>query len=187
MKIHRATTALSLLLFASVGLARQDKPASAAPSAQDKAARPSPPAKASCSLGDGATTTVDYSSPRAKGRKIFGGLVPYGEVWRLGANEATTLVTTSEVTVGGTKVPAGSYTLFAVPNADNWKLVISKKTGEWGTKYAGPDSDLARVDMKTSTLPSPMENFTITFDKTGSGCTLRVEWEKTRASVDITK
>ena len=184
MKIRSAAT--GLLLFASLTFAQQDNPASPA-AAQDKAARPSPPAKATCSLGDGATVTVDYSSPRAKGRKIFGGLVPYGEVWRLGANEATTFVVSSGVTVGGTRVPAGSYTLFAVPNADKWTLVISKKTGEWGTKYAGLDSDLARVDMKTSTLPSPMENFTITFDKTGPGCTMRVEWEKARASVDITK
>jgi hypothetical protein len=185
MKIRMFTTALSLLLFASIGLAQQDKPAMGG--AQDKAARPSPAANASCSLGDGATIKVDYSSPRAKGRKIFGGLVPYGEVWRLGANEATTFVTSADVTVGGTKLPAGSYTLFAVPNADGWKLVISKKTGEWGTKYAGPESDLARVDMKTSTLPSSLENFTITFDKTGPGCTMRAEWEKTRASVEITK
>ncbi|HEX3543948.1 MAG TPA: DUF2911 domain-containing protein [Candidatus Acidoferrum sp.] len=187
MKTRTAVTCLSLLLFASLGFAQQDKPASAAPSAQDKAARPSPPAKASCSLGDGASVTVDYSSPRAKGRKIYGGLVPYGDVWRLGANEATTFVPSSDVTVGGTKVPAGSYTLFAIPNQDKWTLIISKKTGEWGTKYAGADSDLARVDMKTSTLPSTMENFTITFDNSGSGCTMRVEWEKTRASVDITK
>jgi hypothetical protein len=184
MKIRIVATCLSLLLCASLSFA-QDKPAT--PSAQDKAARPSPPAKASCSLGDGATITVDYSSPRAKGRKIFGGLVPYGEVWRLGANEATTFVTTSDVTVGSTKVPAGSYTLFAVPNPDKWTLIISKKTGEWGTKYAGPEFDLARVDMKVPTPPAPVENFTIAFDKTGSGCTMRVEWEKTRASLDITK
>jgi Protein of unknown function (DUF2911) len=187
MKTRIAVTCLSLLLFASLSFAQQVKSASAAPSAQEKAARPSPPAKASCSLGDGATVTVDYSSPRAKGRKIYGGLVPYGDVWRLGANEATTFAPSSDVTVGGTKVPAGSYTLFAIPNQDKWTLIISKKTGEWGTKYAGSDSDLARVDMKTSTLPLPVENFTITFDKSGSGCTMRVEWEKTRASVDITK
>lgn len=185
MKIRTVTTALSLLFFASVGMAQQDKPAMGG--AQDKSTRPSPAAKASCSLGDGATVNVDYSSPRAKGRKIFGGLVPYGEVWRLGANEATTFVTSANVMVGGTKVPAGSYTLFAVPNASKWSLVISKKTGEWGTAYAGPQSDLARVDMKTSTLSAPMENFTITFDKSGSGCTMRAEWEKTRASVEITK
>jgi hypothetical protein len=138
-------------------------------------------------MGDGATITVDYSSPRAKGRKIFGGLVPYGEVWRLGANEATTFVTTSAVTVGGTQVPAGSYTLFAVPNADKWTLVISKKTGEWGVPYPGADSDLARVDMKTAKLPAAAENFTIAFDKAGAGCTLRAEWENTRATIDITK
>jgi hypothetical protein len=165
----------SLLLLASATFAQQDK-----------SSRPSPPAKASCSVGD-ATINVDYSSPRAKGRKIFGGLVPYGEVWRLGANEATTFVTSSDVTVGGKKVAAGSYTLFAVPNADKWTLVISKKTGEWGVPYPGADSDLARVDMKASKLPSPAENFSIAFDKTGSGCTMRVEWENTRAAVDITK
>ncbi len=170
-----ATCSLSLLLFASMTFA------------QDKAARPSPPAKASCSIDGGATITVDYSSPRVKGRKVFGGLVPYGEVWRLGANEATTFVTTADVTVGGTKVPAGSYTLFAVPNADKWSLVISKKTGEWGVPYPGADSDFARVDMKASKLPSAAENFTIAFDKTAAGCTLRAEWETSRASVDITK
>src|SRR6202171_969978 len=121
---------------------------------QDKSSRPSPPAKAECKLPDGKTITVDYSSPRAKGRKIFGGLVPYGEIWRAGANEATTFVTTSDITVGGKAVPAGSYTIFAIPNKDKWSLVISKKTGEWGTAYPGPSEDLARIDMKVSALPS---------------------------------
>ena len=153
----------------------------------DKASRPSPPAKASCALADGKTVTVDYSSPRAKGRKIFGGLVPYGEVWRAGANEATTFVTTADLMVGGTHVAAGSYTIFAIPNKDKWALVISKKTGEWGTAYPGPSEDLARIDMKASTLPSTVENFTIAFDKTASGCTLHMDWETTRASVDISK
>jgi hypothetical protein len=175
MKTRFISTALGLLLFATLATAQQDK-----------AARPSPPAKATCSAGD-ATITVDYSSPRAKGRKVFGGIVPYGQEWRLGANEATTFVTSAAVTVGGTKVPAGNYTLFAVPAEDKWTLVISKKTGEWGVPYPGKDSDFARVDMKASKLPSPMENFTISFDKAGSGCTLRAEWENTRASVEITK
>jgi Protein of unknown function (DUF2911) len=154
---------------------------------QDKSKRPSPPASASCDLGSGKSITVDYSSPRAKGRKIFGGVVPYGEVWRAGANEATTFVSTTDAMVGGTHVPAGSYTLFAVPNKDKWTLIISKKTGEWGTSYAGPDMDLARVDMKASSTSAPVENFTIAFDKSGGGCTLRMEWESTRASVDVMK
>ena len=153
----------------------------------DKASRPSPAAKASCALADGKSITVDYSSPRAKGRKIYGGLVPYGEVWRAGANEATTFVTTADVMVGGTHVPSGGYTIFAIPNKDKWTLVISKKTGEWGTAYPGASEDLARIDMKASALPSPVENFTIAFDKTGSGCTMRMDWETTRASVDISK
>jgi hypothetical protein len=128
---------------------------------------------------------IDYSSPRMKGRKIFGDLVPYGQVWRAGANEATTFVTDTDINVGGTAVPAGSYTIFAVPNADKWQLVISKKTGEWGTAYPGPSNDLARIDMKVSKLSSPMENFTIAFDHASSGCTLSMSWENTKASVDV--
>src|SRR5436853_7394797 len=88
--------------------------------AQDKAKRPSPPAQAQCKFSDGKTITVDYSSPRMKGRKIFGGLVPYGEVWRTGANDATTFVTTANLSVDGKDVPAGNYTIFTVPEQDKW-------------------------------------------------------------------
>jgi Protein of unknown function (DUF2911) len=147
--------------------------------------KPSPPANADCQLSNGKSVKIAYSSPRMKGRKIFGGLVPYGQVWRAGANESTTFVTDTDITVGGTAVPAGSYTIFAVPNADKWQLVISKKTGEWGTAYPGPSNDLARIDMKVSPLSSPMENFTISFDKGASGCTLSMSWENTKASVDV--
>jgi hypothetical protein len=154
---------------------------------QDKSSRPSPPAKAECKLAGGKTLTVDYSSPRAKGRKIYGELVPYGKVWRAGANEATTFVTDADLTVGGTSVPAGSYTIFVVPEADKWTLVISKKTGEWGTAYPGPSEDLARINMKASKLPAAVENFLIAFDSTGSECALHMDWEMTRASVEIAK
>src|SRR5258708_703431 len=84
--------------------------------AKEKKSRPSPPAKAECKLPDGKAITIDYSSPRAKGRKIFGDLVPYGQVWRAGANEATTFVTTSDITVGGKAVPPGKYPMFAIPS-----------------------------------------------------------------------
>jgi hypothetical protein len=171
-----AVGGLTLGLMAALGSAQMDK-----------ASRPSPAAKASCALGEGKTITVDYSSPRAKGRKIYGGLVPYGEVWRAGANEATTFVTTTDLMVGGNHVLAGNYTIFTIPNKDKWTLIISKKTGEWGIPYPGADQDLVRVDMKTSTLPSTVENFTIAFDKSAGGCTLRIDWEKTRASVEIMK
>ncbi|MBV8515198.1 MAG: DUF2911 domain-containing protein [Acidobacteria bacterium] len=153
--------------------------------AQDKASRPSPAANAECQLSGGKSVKITYSSPRMKGRKIFGALVPYGQVWRAGANESTTFVTDTDLNVGGTNVPAGSYTIFAVPNADKWQLVISKKTGEWGTAYPGPSNDLARIDMKVSPLSSPMENFNISFDPAGSACTLSMTWETTKASVDV--
>ena len=154
---------------------------------EDKSKRPSPPATATLDLGGGKSITIDYSSPRAKGRKLGTDIAPFGQVWRVGANEATTFVPTADVIVGGAAVPAGNYTLFAIPDKDKWTLIISKTTGEWGTKYSGASADLARVDMKVSTLPSFVENFTISFDKTPTGGTLNLDWENTRASVPIVK
>jgi hypothetical protein len=153
--------------------------------AQMGGGKPSPAASASCDLGGGKTIKTDYSSPRMRGRKIYGGLVPFGEVWRAGANEATTFVTSADVAVGGKIVPAGSYTIFTVPAADKWTLIINKKTGEWGIPYKYESDELGRVDMKVSSLPAPLENFTIAYNKSASGCTLRLDWETTRASVDI--
>ncbi|HZC23091.1 MAG TPA: DUF2911 domain-containing protein [Candidatus Binatia bacterium] len=147
--------------------------------------KPSPPASASCDLGAGKSIKTDYSSPRMKGRKIFGDLVPYDKVWRTGANEATTFVTSSDVVVGGKNVPAGSYTLFTVPSANKWTLIINKKTGEWGIPYKYESDELARIDMKVSKVSSPVENFTINYEKAGNSCTLQIEWDTTRASVDI--
>lgn len=148
-------------------------------------ARPSPAASATCDLGGGKTVKTAYSSPRVKGRKIYGELVPFGEVWRTGANEATTFVPSADVAVGGKAVPAGNYTIFTVPSADKWTLIINKKTGEWGIPYKYESDELARVDMKVSKLPSPVENFTISYDKSDGKCTMRIDWETTRASVDI--
>lgn len=173
--LNGAALILALAIAAIPGLAQRDK-----------STRPSPPAKAECALAGGKTITVDYSSPRAKGRKIYGGLVPFGEVWRAGANEATTFVTTADLTVGGKAVPAGSYTIFTLPTADKWTLIISKKTGEWGIPYPGEAGELVRVEMKVSKLPAPLENFTISFDKASAGCTMNLDWETTRASVAIT-
>jgi len=152
---------------------------------QDKSKRPSPPAKAECKFADGKSITVDYSSPRMKGRQIYGGLVPYGQVWRTGANEATTFVPNTNVTVGGKEVPAGSYTIFTIPTADKWTLIISKKTGEWGIPYPGEANDFARVEMTASKLPAPVENFTISFEEKGSNCTMHLDWETTRTSIAI--
>jgi hypothetical protein len=147
----------------------------------------SPPAKADCKFADGKTIHIDYSSPRMKGRKIFGDLVPFGEPWRAGANEATTFVIDADSNVGGKTVPAGAYTLFALPTATAWTLIISKQTGEWGVPYPGESYDFARVPMKLSKLDSPMENFMIALDQGGATCTLRLAWESTQASVQISE
>lgn len=150
---------------------------------QDKSKRPSPPASTQCKLPDGKTINVDYSSPRANGRKIFGGLVPYGEVWRTGANEATTFVTSANLSVEGKDVPAGSYTIFTVPEQDKWTLIINKHTGEWGIPYKYESEELARVSMKVSTTSGPVEDFTISYAQGGNTCTLQLTWENTQASV----
>ena len=174
MKKRIALSTLVTILFTTAALAQMG------------GGKPSPAASATCDLGGGKTIKTDYSSPRMKGRKIYGGLVPFGEVWRTGANEATTFVTSSDVAVGGKTVPAGSYTIFTVPNADKWTLIINKKTGEWGIPYKYESDELARVDMKVSKLLAPVEDFTIAYDKSAGGCTLRIDWETTRASVDVT-
>jgi len=146
----------------------------------------SPPGTATFTFADGKTITVTYSRPSMRGRTIFGGLVPYGQVWRTGANAATTLKTDVNLTIGGASVPAGTYTLYSIPEEKKWTLIINKETGQWGTKY-DQAQDLARVDMKLSKpAAAPVEQFTIGFDQTGNTtAVLKLEWADTLAKVDI--
>jgi hypothetical protein len=145
----------------------------------------SPPAKTACKFADSKMISVNYSSPRMRGRKIFGDLVPFGEVWRVGADDATSFVTTTDVTAGGKTIPAGRYTMFALPTPNKWTLIISKQIGEWGIPYPGAQFDFARMEMKVSKLSAPLQNFTISFDASGSSCTMKFDWETTRASIDM--
>jgi hypothetical protein len=145
----------------------------------------SPPGQASLTFADGKTVTIDYSRPSMRNRKIFGGLVPYDKVWRTGANAATSLKTDVALNIGGTNVPAGSYTLYTLPGQSRWMLIVNKQTGQWGTKY-DQGQDLARIPMKVSQASSPMEQFTISLDKSGDdSATLKLAWENTVASVDV--
>ena len=153
---------------------------------EDKNKRPSPPAQARCEFSDGKTITVNYSSPRARGRKVFGELVPYGAVWRTGANEATTFLTNENLTtVKGTNISPGSYTIFTIPTSNTWTLIINRHTGQWGIPYTYESEELARVPMSVTKLSSPVESFTISFDPTGGGCTMRIGWETTQASLEF--
>lgn len=150
----------------------------------DKSKRPSPPGTATVTL-NGKKITVDYSRPYLKGRKIGSEIVPYGKVWRTGANEATTLTTEADLDIGGTSVPAGKYTLWTLPTEDNWKLIVNKQTGQWGTDY-DQSQDLARIDMQKSQTQQPVEQFTMSFNKKGSDTAdLILEWGTTRVSVPI--
>jgi hypothetical protein len=145
--------------------------------------RPSPAAQTQCKFPDGKSVTIDYSSPRMKGRKIYGGLVPYGQVWRTGANEATTFVTTANLIMQGKTVPVGNYTIFTIPNPDKWTLIVNKKTGEWGIPYKYESDELTRIDMTLLPISAPVENFTIVFDQRPGGCVLNMRWEDAEASV----
>ena len=144
----------------------------------------SPPAKATVQL-NGKQVTIDYNSPSMRGRKIFGGLVPYNSVWRTGANSATTLKTETDLKIGSATVPAGTYTLYTLPSKTTWKLIINKQTGQWGTQY-DKSQDLARIDMQKNTLPQPQEKMSISFENTrGNTAQLHFRWDTTDVWVPV--
>lgn len=131
---------------------------------------------------DGAKVSIEYGRPYMRGRKIVGGLVPYGRVWRTGADQSTTLTTDAPLIIGGAAVPAGQVSLYTLPGPQGWKLIINKQTGQWGTEY-NEAQDLARVDLTARTLTAPVDQFTITLD----GGQLKLAWELTELSVPVKK
>lgn len=133
----------------------------------------------------GKQIVLAYGRPSIRDRKIMGGLVPYGQVWRTGADEATMLTTPVPMNIGGTEIPAGKYTLWTLPSAERWKLIVNKQTGQWGTDYDG-GQDFARIDMQTSKLDHAVNKFTISWKKNGDrAADLVLEWENTRVSVPV--
>ncbi|OLE56975.1 MAG: hypothetical protein AUG74_18580 [Bacteroidetes bacterium 13_1_20CM_4_60_6] len=143
----------------------------------------SPPDSVRASVG-GAALSVRYSRPSTRGRVIFGNVVPWNQVWRTGANQATILETSADLTLAGTKLPAGKYSLWTIPSPGGWKLIINKNTGQWGTDYDA-QYDLARLNMKVEPLLQAVEQFTIAIEPTGKGGVLKLEWEQTRASIPL--
>jgi hypothetical protein len=157
----------------------------------------------------GASIAVDYSRPSMRGRTIFGPgtvtprpVVPWGEVWRTGANFATRLTTSADIVLGGQTVPAGTYTLWTLPSATGWKLIVNKqikapcrtaaecsdpkRANLWGTDYSD-DSDLVRVDLPVTRLTDPVEEFTMGIDPQGDGGVLWMRWETTRLAIPFSK
>ena len=147
---------------------------------------PSPPAKAHVIL-DGKLVEIDYNTPSIRGRKVFGGLVPYGQVWRTGANPATTLKTEAKLKIGDLSVPAGTYTIYSLPSESQWMLIVNKQTGQWGTVY-NQSQDLGRTAMQKGATPSaPVEQFAIKFENTkGKNTELHLIWESTDVFVPVT-
>jgi len=133
----------------------------------------------------GATLWIDYGRPAKRGRTVFGGVVPWGELWRTGANAATQLRTDKDLEIGGQVVPAGFYTLWTVPSPGGWKLVINGETGQWGTAHKA-ERDLYTLDMKTGVLPESVERFTIGIEPAAQGGVLHLDWDTTRASIPFT-
>ena len=130
---------------------------------------------------------LNYSRPAKKGRKIMGELVPFGKVWRTGANNATTLTFTDDVTIGGTEVKAGKYGLLSIPNADKWTIIISKDVNISSPVAYKPENDMVRLLADVVKTPFTVENFTINFANiTGSSCSLEMMWENTYVSFVVT-
>src|SRR5689334_7739711 len=120
----------------------------------------SPPAETKMKVG-GQDVIIEYNAPSARGRKVEGGLIPYGEVWRLGADSATTLTTNTNLKIGDLAVPKGVYTLYIAAAEGGWKLVVNKQKGQWGTEY-NQSQDLGRVPLKLTHLSQPVEMLKIT-------------------------
>ena len=185
--MHLRKAACSLLL-ATAALAMPALGCSPNPPHQMDASKPlaSPPATALASLGD-AKIGITYNSPSMRGRKIMGGVVPYGHVWRTGANPATTLTTSTDLHFGNLLVPAGTHTLYTFPGEDKWLLIVNKQTGQWGTEY-DINQDLGRIPMTAKPMSSPQEVMSITFEHiTPTSAELHIRWETTDEFVKITK
>lgn len=133
----------------------------------------------------GANLWVDYSRPARRGRTIFGALVPYGQVWRTGANAATQFRTDRPLAFGEVVVPAGTWTLWSIPGPDGWTLIVNEETGISGTARK-PEKDRFRIPLQVTRLPESVERFTIAVDPGPQGGVLRLEWDTTRASAPFT-
>ena len=147
--------------------------------------RQSPPATASGSV-KGTRITIEYSSPAVRGRKIWGELVPYDKVWRAGANEATIFETDKDIKVEGKPLPAGKYSLYALPGEKEWVIILNSKTGQWGVNRdesttEEPANDVLRVTVKPEKSATSNERLKYVVDKNG----FALEWENLKVPVSI--
>jgi hypothetical protein len=151
----------------------------------DKSKRPSPPATATGKIGT-AAIAIDYSSPSVKGRKIFGGLVPYDKVWRAGANEATIFQTDKDITVEGKKLPAGKYSFFATPGENEWTIFFNSETGQWGDKQGGDaNMDPAKTVLSVKVKPKKTKELNEKLEYAVMNNGFGFRWEYTDVFVSV--
>lgn len=169
----RSTAWAALAVLVSVG------------SGEAQGARPSPLDSASAFI-EGADIDIQYGRPSMRGRTIYGGLVPWGRVWRTGANEATHFRTSADLMMAGETIPAGHYTLFTIPEEDGWTLIINGQTGQWGTDY-NPSEDVIRLPMSSvDAVDEAVETFTISVGPGGgSDGLISFVWENTKAVMEF--
>ena len=185
--MSRKSLTFRTLLFAIAALAFAFTQANAQCKPPAKQQPPlSPAEQASVSL-NGKTVTIDYCAPSLRGRKVGEQIAPYGKVWRTGANTATTLRTEASLRIGDQVVPAGTYTLYTLPSAEGWKLIVNKQTGQWGTVY-DQSKDLGRIPMSNGPASTaPVETFKIDFEHTrGNKTELHLLWGNTDVHVPVT-
>ncbi|MFD2787419.1 DUF2911 domain-containing protein [Hymenobacter rubripertinctus] len=171
----------SLLLLLALGF-QLSACSEQAPPAEERAARPSPPATVSTTVPGGAHLTIRYSRPSAKDRKVFGGLVPYGQVWRTGANEATTFAVDRAVTVQGQPLPAGKYALFTIPTEKEWTIIFNNTATQWGAYEYQAAQDTLRVQARPTARTPRLEQFTISASPTGQ---VLMAWENTQVAFEV--
>lgn len=153
-------------------------------STQDKAKRPSPAATASGQIGS-ASITINYGQPAKNGREVFGKLVPFGEVWRTGANEATEISLDKDILLAGQRLKAGRYQLFTIPRADKWTIIINSKLGQWGAFFHDTKSDVLRVDVPANSTETERERLNIFIETTPPQTGFTIAWDKTQVFVPI--
>lgn len=137
-------------------------------------------------ITDPLAARVVYSRPQKAGRAIFGGLVKYGEVWRMGANEATEIEFFKQVRLGGKKIMKGRYTLYAIVKESGWTIIVNKETDTWGSFKYDAKKDVARMEIPVQSSDSPIENLSMVFEKSITGFNLLIGWDNVKASVPFT-
>jgi hypothetical protein len=147
--------------------------------------RPSPLEMVTFKSPEGTYVKVTYGRPQKRNRAIFGELVPYGKVWRTGANEATELTTTGEITLAGNRIPAGTYTIFTIPEKDSWTIILNRDLGQWGAYRYDEGRDLLRFSVPIKPLTTVYEAFTIEFEQTANDVLLKMMWDRTGVEIPV--